>query len=437
MNGNSTALTIEKTGQLIQSLLDVQIKTQIGLPQEIQSLLNNVIEAQTKLVKEVDNFLHRWEDPDEADINEDTSLDSTTSKISNAEEHGDDDFPTGVKEKYDIAKFDTVKAIIEACPEFLATKNEKGLLPIHCAAIDLSSSRSKFVPLLATVGYKFGIGGEEGRGGLLVEFDNENNVLTYLVRNDNDTNTLKKLLNSDPPMLRREDVSNYNLIHRSLLNNFNIAKFIVELNPQGLYQYNHYGDMPIHYICKFHFKEDYDSNQYFIHDEDEKTKTFAIEMVQLFLENAILHDPRNVSIGCLFAKGNDGALALSCLIRTLGKERVFNLIEKSLSRFLCHDLPILHQIIRNVPQYYFDVLNMFPDSIFIHDQQNRLPINIALEEGMQWSNELVSLIHASYNSLSDIDPITKLPLFALSAAEPRCDLRTIYYLLRKYPLALK
>ncbi len=52
---------------------------------------------------------------------------------------------------------------------------------------------------------------------------------------------------------------------------------------------------------------------------------------------------------------------------------------------------------------------------------------------MEWSHGLLTIIHANNYHLKDHDPVTKLPLHALAAKEPSCDLRTIYYLIRKNP----
>lgn len=64
--------------------------------------------------------------------------------------------------------FTGTKTIIETCPGLLATKNVKGSgLPIHCAISRCGNE--ELVPMMASVGNQYAVGGIEARGGLLVE----------------------------------------------------------------------------------------------------------------------------------------------------------------------------------------------------------------------------------------------------------------------------
>lgn len=94
---------------------------------------------------------------------------------------------------------------------------------------------------------------------------------------------------------------------------------------------------------------------------------------------------------------------------------------------------ILHQTIKHAPHHCGQVLTRFSDSVYERDHQNRLPIHSALARGMNWSHELVTIIHANHSNLKELDPMTKWPLFALAGMEPSCDLRTIYKLLQNHP----
>ena len=71
----------------------------------------------------------------------------------------------------------------------------------------------------------------------------------------------------------------------------------------------------------------------------------------------------------------------------------------------------------------------------MRDINNRLPIHVALEMGMKTSLELSHLMKVSQECLKEVDPVTKLPAFALAGMmNPNsCDMRTIYRLLREYP----
>ncbi len=87
-----------------------------------------------------------------------------------------------------------VTTIIETCPEFLATKDATGALPIHRFA-----SSSAFAQL-AEVGRKHRIGGEEGRGGLLISDEKGQNTLQLLAEKQS-TSVVKKLCSTNPPLL--------------------------------------------------------------------------------------------------------------------------------------------------------------------------------------------------------------------------------------------
>jgi hypothetical protein len=52
---------------------------------------------------------------------------------------------------------------------------------------------------------------------------------------------------------------------------------------------------------------------------------------------------------------------------------------------------------------------------------------------MKWSTPLVLIMNSNVEHLGAVDPLTKLCLSTLAAAEPACDLKTINYLISKYP----
>ena len=90
-------------------------------------------------------------------------------------------------------------------------------------------------------------------------------------------------------------------------------------------------------------------------------------------------------------------------------------------------------MIQHAPEQILNAMTRFPHAVFLRDENNRLPIHIALESGMQWSAGLVSLMNATISNLKEKDPVTGLYPFALAAMEPSCDLRTIIHLLKLYP----
>jgi hypothetical protein len=52
---------------------------------------------------------------------------------------------------------------------------------------------------------------------------------------------------------------------------------------------------------------------------------------------------------------------------------------------------------------------------------------------MKWSLSLILIMNANLEHLGDVDPLTKLYPGALVAVKPLSGLRTVYYLMSKYP----
>ena len=110
---------------------------------------------------------------------------------------------------------------------------------------------------------------------------------------------------------------------------------------------------------------------------------------------------------------------------------VWDMIEPALSPY--KEIPILHRVIEYAPQHISTVINRFPHSVFLRDESNRLPIHVALQKGLQWSDGLVSIMNANISHLIEKDPVSGCHPFVLAAEEPRCDLSTFYYMMMMHP----
>jgi hypothetical protein len=95
--------------------------------------------------------------------------------------------------------------IIETCPEFLATKDNNNRLPIHCSTC-FDESVFQYSLLLADIEFHHEIGGEEGRGGLLVEVIDGFNTLQCLTDLQSSPHIYEYLRISEPPLFLKEDV---------------------------------------------------------------------------------------------------------------------------------------------------------------------------------------------------------------------------------------
>jgi ankyrin repeat protein len=145
-------------------------------------------------------------------------------------------------EKHDVNEVETMNIIIETCPDFMATQNKFGSLPVNCSSYD-SSSAYIFVPLLADMGRQHGIGGDR-RGGLLVDSFGFNTLLSLTENPSPDT--FKALMNVEPPLFYKQDVHDHDILHWAVNNgHIEVVKFIIELDASCLYSSDKEDRMPI------------------------------------------------------------------------------------------------------------------------------------------------------------------------------------------------
>ena len=109
ITSTTPTLTLDKTIELIHNLQSHQKDN--DLPLYVQGCIDTFLKAQTNFVHQMYQYLHS------------STLNSHV--------------------------VETVKTIAETCPNFLATRNQNALLPIHNAAIN--ESRHIFVPLFAQI----------------------------------------------------------------------------------------------------------------------------------------------------------------------------------------------------------------------------------------------------------------------------------------------
>ena len=394
---SSTILSAEKTTKLLSNLLELKDKRNVELPDQISESINRLIKAQKSLVEKIDDYLHR---------------------------------PSSFTNEDNI---DTVTTIVQTCPEFLATKNEWiGDLPCHSAAAAATNSAHKYLLLFAEVGLQHSIGGKDSRGGLLTSGYEGHNALHH-IRHSQVFDTLRKHY---PPLFYRKDVKRYRLLHEAAFSqSLDLVKYFCNLDPSCLYQITTHESFPVQIELPIHH-----AIHRFKNDE-------SMEVVQYLLQKSVSYDISNKTIGGLFTKilhSDRNAFMprrrnkwfLDLFVKKWGREEAWDCIERALSKNNDLDkLPILHQTIRYAPQYCSEVINRFPISIHACDPNNndRLPIHVALETGMRFSLELTCLTTNSREYLKDVDPVTKWPPFVLAAMGTSCNLRTIYSLLHRHP----
>ncbi len=317
------------------------------------------------------------------------------------------------RSKWDDEEMELTTTIIETCPSIMKVKgNIIHPLPIHSAA---GANASEFVVLLAKAGKRYGMRED---GGLLSQDGIGMNVYQLLVSKDH-SETLKalydaRILNRD--VARRHSIAHFAAWCRSL----KTLKLCADIDPASLFLEDNGRGSPLNVLACM--------------PGDLEGKITTIKYI---FNKAIQCDPAHPSVGGLLTptpsvvRNEETVTTLHNMIERNGEDTTWNLIEEMLSRYT--DIPILHRVIKHAPDQILNTIQRFPQAVFIRDNDNRLPIHVALEEGMQWCFELVSILNANISHLKDKDPVTGFYPYALAASEPSCDLKTIIHLLKLYP----
>ena len=320
----------------------------------------------------------------------------------------------------------TLKKMIDAVPLSLSHKDGKGRLPVQKALRRIHSI--PYIPLLATEGVRHNVGGAGKRGGLLVEDPLESsrrNVLQYLAIMYGKANpepfemaylnVLKGLKESN--LFLKQDIQDYNLLAFSCYIECQLRfDYLAEMDPEGLQQHRHHhwiGTPPIHIIIN--------------------SRESSAERFQLFLTIALKHHPED--IGLLFQKDDTGKTSFECALNKYGNEATFGAIEQCIPLDGAEQLPILHRVVENAPQYSNEFEMRYPSSMFIRDKNNgRKLYQSELASGNKTFNrDSMFFLRMSDEQVRELDPGTDLYPFMVSASGQTSDLSAIYHLLRRNP----
>jgi hypothetical protein len=319
----------------------------------------------------------------------------------------------------------TLKKMIDAVPLSLSHKDGKGRLPVQKALRRIHSI--PYIPLLATEGVRHNVGGAGKRGGLLVEdlFGNRSrNVLQRLATmygkanpelfDTASLNAFKGLKESN--LFLKQDIQDYHLLIWSCRIECQLRfDYLAEMDPEGLQQHRHpqgIGKPPIHGII----------------DSPES----SAERFQLFLTTALKHHPED--IGLLFQKNDTGKTAFECALNKYGNEATFGAIEQCIPLDGAEQLPILHRVVENAPQYSNEFGMRYPSSMFIRDNNGRTIQQTELASGIRkFGQDSMFFLRMSDEQVREIDPGTNLHPFMIAASGETSDLSAVYYLLRRNP----
>ncbi len=332
---------------------------------------------------------------------------------------------------------ETLKMMIDTVPSALFHRNIKGQIPLQSAVWHNDSV--KYMPLLAKEGLRL----KMIKGGLLFEdpftgclqpkklspspsaFDRcprrkKENALQLLAHLQNVNNPLRndedcleaiiELRRSN--LLVMEDVEKHSLLFWACGPTSELRfKFLNDWCKGGLKRYRVAG-LPI------------------VHAIIDASKSI-IDRFAVFLKYSIEHYPDE--IGLLFQKNAKGETALERAINMYGKDATFKTIEEYIPRGDI-DLPILHYVAENTPQYQNDFAMRYASTAFLRDSKGRKLYQAELASGSKsFQSDATYFVKLTDDEVQDIDPGTGLYPFMLLASGETSDLSAIYYLLRRSP----
>ena len=320
---------------------------------------------------------------------------------------------------------DTLQKMISASPSSLSYVDEDDQLPIQSAMYDNNSLI--YVSLLAKEGVKHKVGGEDGRGGLLVvdPFDtNGDTTLHLLVRLGSEDNPERDLYDkacvdimkelNEANLLTKDDIEDHDLLYHTCRSQGIKQRFEFLHNwcPEGL-THHQYGDHPlIHAIIK----------------------NMPIELFATFLKASTKHHTDEA--GLLFQTDSDGMTACQRAFDKYGKKETMQVIGNCFP-FDNPQLPILHYVAKHAPKLlnYFSV--RYTSASYLRDSDGRNLNQAMLASGNYTfeDNAMHFNLYLSDDQVREIDPATDLYPFMVAASSEtaRSDLSAVYVLLKRNP----
>ena len=335
---------------------------------------------------------------------------------------------------------ETLKNLIHEFPSSLECKNDEKQLPIHSAV--WYHDNVGYIPLLAEQGIKYNVGGDDKRGGLLLEdpTDVDNmNVLQLLVnlRKDSnpiptDTEYLKAMKDlRDMNHLVKNDIKDHHLLHHACGSKKKLRfEYLADWSQGGLKTYTHKGLPIFHSIIKY-FRITVGAFPTFLKASLKRHQHSSITdgAFPTFLKTSLkLHTQ---DAGLLFQKDQHGKIACEYAFDKYGREDTFNILTDLIPPDASH-FPILHHVAKHVPQYMDDFAMMYPSSIHALDS---FGCTISEDEGQGRMSASDSTHTCRINGTRMIDPDRAgLYHFMVAASGNTSDhLSAVYCLLRRDP----
>lgn len=157
----------------------------------------------------------------------------------------------------------------------------------------------------------------------------------------------------NPPLFHIKDIKKYCLLQDAVqwyCMDLKRVKYFIDLDPSCVYHKDNYNRLPIH-----HFSWDSD---------DIVNEKLQLETAQYLIQASLSYSISNKRIGGLFTKEpNDDDYVINNIVKGMGIEKTWDLIERSLSKHKQqNNLPcILLQTIKHTPEYCSEVIKGFPN----------------------------------------------------------------------------
>ena len=305
-----------------------------------------------------------------------------------------------------------VKKMITAFPSSLSYQDGRGCLPIHSAT--RNADGVGFIPMLAKEGVKHNVGGDDGRGGLLVEFQiiptQSCNVLQLLGMMPShyearSLHVMKELRESN--LLLKKDIRDFDLLGvlwwSPVTGSEMIFGYLAGWDPAALKETTNFTN---------------NRNQ--------------ANFFSMFFKAAFKHYPQEM--GLLFQKNNEGKMACECAFDKCGKKETFKAIGKIIP-FEETTVTVLHYVVEHAPHLLDDFAKYYSSAAHLRDASGRKLYQTKLASGNATFGKSASFfVGLKDDEIAEIDPGTDLYPFMVSASEEtNSDLSAVYYLLRRNP----
>ncbi len=255
---------------------------------------------------------------------------------------------------------------------------------------------------------------------------------------------------STPPLLCKEDVSNFNLLHFAAgYGHVDVVQFLMRLDPDAIYSRDQNDALPIHMTCKNGRKdflishlirkillEEYIQQNHLENNNNNLRMQTNEEEKQQELEQYETIDEEHAMaiLEWFFPRVHTS------------KNEIATYVEDIANIMNCHSvsIPLLSAAIHvDAPYSHIKcILDLVNNAALVRDRDNRLPIHHAVERGISWSNGLKDIVDANPAAVSEIDcKICFYPFVSAAVSGDGgiscCDLNSIYLLLQTNPESIK